>query len=281
VLVNKYADHLPLYRRSQIFERDGLDLGRSTLADWGEARSRSERAVRRTDRRVERAKRRMANRRPCRSRWPTPSGGTCQPDRRSSRTTPPLQMLAPGAGKTATARLRAYGRDERPSHPRRAFGATDGDAPPASWYRFSADRKGRRPKDHLAKYRGWRHADGYAGFNELYRAGGIREVACMAHVRRKFVDAPRAQGSAIADEAIERIARLYAIEKEARGSPPDGRVGVVDAADPQTAAACDVDLDRACCGIEIGGPSWIFVLGQIKYLDRQETDGIWRDRRDA
>jgi hypothetical protein len=103
----------------------------------------------------------------------------------------------------------------------------------------------------------------------------------MAHVRRKFVDAPRAQGSAIADEAIRHIAQLYAIEKEARGSPPDRRVGVVDAADPQTAAACDVDLDRACCGIEIGGPSWIFVPGQIEYLDRQETDGIWRDRRDA
>jgi transposase len=138
----------------------------------------------------------------------------------------PVQMLAPGAGKTATARLRAYGRDERPSHRRRAFGATDGDAPPASWYRFSADRKGRRPKDHLAKYRGWRHADGYAGFNDLYRSGEIREVARMAHVRRKFVDAPRAQVSAIADEVIRRIARLYAIEKEARGSPPDRRVEI-------------------------------------------------------
>jgi hypothetical protein len=85
VPVNKYADHLPLYRQSQIFERDGLHLDRSTLADWGEARSRSERAVRRTDRRVERAKRRTANRRPCRSRWPRPSGGTWRPDRRSSR----------------------------------------------------------------------------------------------------------------------------------------------------------------------------------------------------
>jgi transposase len=138
----------------------------------------------------------------------------------------PVQMLAPGAGKTATARLWAYGSDEPPSHQRRAFGATGGDAAPAGWYRFSADRKGRRPKDHLAKYRGWMHADGYAGFNDLHRSGGIREVACMAHVRRKFVNAPRAQGSAIADEAIRRIARLYAIEKEARGSPPDRRVEI-------------------------------------------------------
>lgn len=62
------------------------------------------------------------------------------------------------------------------------------------------------------------HADGYAGFEDIYRSGDIREVACMAHVRRKFVDIHRAQGSTIADEAIKRIAQLYAVEKEARGS---------------------------------------------------------------
>ena len=68
--------------------------------------------------------------------------------------------------------------------------------------------------------------DGYAGFEDLYRFGKIREVACMAHVRRKFVDIHRAQGSAIAGEAISRIAQLYAVEKEARGSPPDQRVDI-------------------------------------------------------
>ena len=70
------------------------------------------------------------------------------------------------------------------------------------------------------------HADGYAGFEDLYRTGEIREVACLAHVRRKFVDVHRAQGSAIAEEAIRRIAQLYAVEKEARGSPPDRRVEI-------------------------------------------------------
>jgi hypothetical protein len=55
------------------------------------------------------------------------------------------------------------------------------------------------------------------------RSGAIREVACMAHVRRKFVDIHRSQGSLIAEEAIGRIAQLYAVEKEARGSPPDRR----------------------------------------------------------
>jgi len=82
---------------------------------------------------------------------------------------------------------------------------------------------GQHPKDHLARYRGWMHADGYAGFENLYRSGAIREVACMAHVRRKFVDIPRSQASPIAEEAIGRIAHLYAVEKEARGSPPHRR----------------------------------------------------------
>ena len=100
------------------------------------------------------------------------------------------------------------------------------EAPPAAWYRFSGDRKGQHPRDHLARFRGWMHADGYAGFEDLYRSGAIREVACMAHVRRKFVDIHRSQGSPIAEEAIGRIARLYAVEKEARGSPPDRRAEV-------------------------------------------------------
>ena len=68
--------------------------------------------------------------------------------------------------------------------------------------------------------------DGYAGFEHIYHAGDINEVACMAHIRRKFVDIHKAQGSAIAEEAIRRIADLYAIEKEARGSPPDRRTAI-------------------------------------------------------
>jgi hypothetical protein len=68
------------------------------------------------------------------------------------------------------------------------------------------------------------HADGYSGFNELYRSGGVREIACMAHIRRKFVDVFHAEGSVIAEEAIKRIAGLYAVEKEGRGQSPDERV---------------------------------------------------------
>ncbi len=69
------------------------------------------------------------------------------------------------------------------------------------------------------------HADGYAGFEDLYRFCAIREVACMAHGRRKFVVIHRSLGSPIAEEAIGRIAQLYDVETEARGSPPDVRKG--------------------------------------------------------
>jgi hypothetical protein len=68
------------------------------------------------------------------------------------------------------------------------------------------------------------HADGYAGFNALYRSGAIEEVACMAHIRRKFVDLFQSQASGVAEEAIRRIAGLYGVEKQARGQAPEERV---------------------------------------------------------
>lgn len=193
VLVSKYADHLPLYRQARIFERERVDLDRSTLADWvGKSAALLEPLADAIGRHVLAGKAIFAD-------------------------DTPVSMLAPGTGRTQTARLWTYAREERP------WGSN---APPAAWYRFSGDRKGRHPQDHLSGFRGWMHADGYAGFEGLYRSGEIREVACMAHIRRKFVDVHKSQGSIIAEEAIRRIAQLYAVEAEARGSPPDQRVEI-------------------------------------------------------
>jgi transposase len=193
VLVNKYADHLPLYRQSQIFARERLALDRSTLADWvGNSAALLEPLAGAIGRHVLKAEAIFAD-------------------------DTPVKLQAPGSGRTKTARLWTYVRDERPW-----AGAT----PPAAWYRFSTDRKAERPREHLKGFRGWMHADGYAGFEELYRSGRVREVACMAHVRRKFVDVQQSQGSAIAGEAINRIAALYAVEKEVRGKPPDERARI-------------------------------------------------------
>ena len=193
VLVNKYADHLPLYRQSQIFERDGLELDRSTLADW-----------------VGKTTTLLAPLADAIGKHALKGKAIFTDDT-------PVNMLAPGTGKTKTGRLWVYARDERP------WGS---DVPPAAWYQFSEDRRGAHPKDHLSKYKGWMHADGYAGYEHLYRDHSIKEVACMAHIRRKFVDVHRSQGSSIAEEAIRRIGQLYAVEKEARGSPPDQRTAI-------------------------------------------------------
>ena len=95
---------------------------------------------------------------------------------------------------------------------------------PCGRYELLVYRRAEHPKAHLAGFGGWMHTDGYAGFGKLARAGPVREVACLAHVRRKFFDVHAARVSAIAAEALERIAALYAIEKEARGQPPDRRV---------------------------------------------------------
>jgi hypothetical protein len=72
------------------------------------------------------------------------------------------------------------------------------------------------PVDHLLAYSGWVHADIYSGFNGLFADDKVDEMACMAHVRLKFVDVHQAQGGSIAEEAIRRIAALYAVEQQAR-----------------------------------------------------------------
>ena len=193
VLVAKYCDHLPLYRQSRIFARDGVELDRSTLAGWvGKATALLEPLAEAIGRHVLAGQALFAD-------------------------DTPVKALAPGTGKTSTGRAWIYVRDERP---------WKGEAPPAAWYRFSADRKAEHPKAHLAGFGGWMHSDGYAGFGKLARAGPLREVACLAHVRRKFFDVHATQASAIAAEAVERIAALYAVEKEARGQPPDRRVAI-------------------------------------------------------
>jgi hypothetical protein len=126
----------------------------------------------------------------------------------------PVPVLAPGLGKTRTGRLWTYVRDDRPA----------GDAtPPAVWFAYSPDRKGEHPQDHLSPFTGTLQADGYAGFDQVYATGRIREAACWAHVRRKFYDLQVAHKSPVAQEALERIAALYAIEAEIRGRPPDER----------------------------------------------------------
>jgi transposase len=184
VLVSKYCDHLPLYRQSEIYAREGVDLERSTLADWVGGTSALLAPL------VEALRRHVL------------SANKLHAD------DTPVPVLAPGNGKTKTGRLWTYVRDDRPA----------GDATPAAvWFAYSPDRKGEHPQSHLGNFTGTLQADGYAGFDAVYETGRIQEAACWAHVRRKFYDLHVAHKSPVAAEAIERIAALYAIEKEIRG----------------------------------------------------------------
>lgn len=88
---------------------------------------------------------------------------------------------------------------------------------------YSPDRKGEHPRTHLKDFRGVIHADGYAGFNELFAGGLIVEAACWAHVRRKFFDVHAATASPIAKEALDRIGQLYRVEETINGAAPDHR----------------------------------------------------------
>lgn len=191
VLVSKYADHCPLYRQSQIFAREGIDLDRSTLAGW-----------------VGQSTRLLDPLADAIGRYVRSGQAVFADDT-------PIKMQA--TKKCATARIWTYVRDERP---------WASDDPPAAWYRFSTDREGKHPTDHLGQYKGWVHADGFAGFNALFDKDTVHEMACMAHVRRKFVDIFQSQGLEIAEEAIRRIALLYKVEKAARGTSPKERVAL-------------------------------------------------------
>ena len=190
VLVSKYCDHLPLYRQSEIYAREGVELERSTLADWVGGTSALLAPL------VE------ALRRHVMSATKLHADDT------------PVPVLAPGNGKTKTGRLWTYVRDDRPA------GNT---TPAAVWFAYTPDRKGEHPQVHLSKFTGTLQADGYAGFDQIYEAGRIQEAACWAHVRRKFYDLVVAHKSPVAAEALERIGALYAIEKEIRGRLPEER----------------------------------------------------------
>ena len=190
VLVSKYCDHQPLYRQSQIYARQGVELERSTMADWVGASSRLIEPL------IEAL-----------------HGYVMEAGKLHADDTP-VPVLAPGNGKTKTGRLWTYVRDDRPAGDKAA---------PAVWFAYSPDRKGEHPEQHLGKFRGTLQADAYAGFNQLYADGRIQQAVCWAHVRRHFYDLEQAHASPIAQEALQRIAALYKVEDQIRGKPPEER----------------------------------------------------------
>jgi transposase len=192
VIVSKFSDHLPLYRQSEIYARQGVEISRSTLAGWvGGASDLLGPLVDAIQKHV------LAG-------------------RKLHADDTPMPVLAPGNGKTKTGRLWTYVRDDRP--------AGDPSAP-AVWFAYSADRKGEHPRQHLQTFRGALQADAYAGFHHLY-GERIYEAACWAHARRKFHEIHVVHASPTTTEALARIGALYAIEDEIRGRPADLRLSI-------------------------------------------------------
>ena len=192
VIVSKYADHLPLFRQSEIYARQGVEISRSTMAGWVGAAS------------------------DLLGPLVDAIGKHVFAGRKLHADDTPMPVLAPGNGKTKTGRLWTYVRDDRPAGEQAA---------PAVWFAYSEDRRGEHPRQHLKNFTGALQADAYAGFHHLY-GNHIYEAACWAHARRKFHDIHLAHASPTTTEALARIGALYAIEDEVRGKPADLRLSV-------------------------------------------------------
>ena len=195
VLVSKYADHLPLYRQVQIYSRQGVELDRSTLADWVGRAAFELRPI--FDALIADLKR---------------STKLFMDETRAP-------VLDPGRRKTKTGYFWALARDDRP---------WGGDDPPGVAFTYAPGRGGGHAERILDGFGGILQVDGYAGYNRLIapdRAGlEIRLAYCWAHARRKLVEITRTGPAPIAEEGVKRIGEFYRIEAEIRGSDPAARL---------------------------------------------------------
>jgi len=249
VIVGKYADALPLHRQSVIYAREGVEIDRSTMADWvGSMAALAAPLAEAIGRHVR-------------------AGEVLHAD----DTTVPV--LEPGRGRTRIGRLWAVVRDERP------FGGT---VPPAALYRYSPDRRGEHAEALLGGCRGFLHADGYAGFNTLFVCEPVTgtprltEVACWAHARRKLYEVHEATASPLAREALARIAELFVIEQQITGCAPQQRLAARQRDAVPLLAALRAFLDRALS--QISGKSTLaqairYTLSRWPALARYTTDG--------
>ena len=191
IIMAKFAEHLPLYRQSEIYARQGVELHRNTMGRWVDIMGEQLRPL-----------------------YDELKHYVLMPGKVHADDTP-VNVLEPGQGKTRTGRLWVYVRDDRNA------GST---MPAAVWFAYSPDRKGIHPQNHLASYSGVFQAGAYGGYRVLYESGRITEAACMAHARRKIHDVHARAPTYITTEALQRIGELYAIEAEVRGCSAEQRL---------------------------------------------------------
>jgi transposase len=182
VITSKFADHLPLYRLEDILTRYGVFLSRSTLCDW----VRNAAVVLKPLAELQKT---LALQSPI--LWTDDT---------------PVTVLGGKEPGSSTGRFWVY----------------IGDAEhPYSVYDFTMSRSRDGPAAFLKDYRGFLQADAYGGYDGIFVGsdGGIVEVACWAHARRKFFDA-RSNAPREANQILEWIRQLYDIEDRARDFTP-------------------------------------------------------------
>jgi transposase len=205
VITSKLGDHLPLYRLETIFDRSGIDIARSTMCAWMLAASNAVKPL--TDLMAQRVRQSKVI--------------------HTDETRVPVQDSTT-PGKCKSGRIWTYIGDE---------------ANPFVVYDYTPDRTRAGPMAWLEKFNGYLQADAYGGYDGIYAEsvgdGGVTEVACWAHARRKFFDARETDGRRAA-EMLEFARRLYAVEDEAKAkiaellkhnpaAPLDERHGIIRA----------------------------------------------------
>ena len=185
-LVAHFVDHLPYYRIEQINARSGVHTPRSTLASWSGAGGASLAPLLDAHRDF------------------VLSAKVLHADET------PVRLLDPGAGKTAKAYVWAYARGEH-------------DGTPGVIYDFCTGRGSKYPADFLKTWTGTLTCDDYGGYDAVFRREDCIEAGCLAHARRKFDELAKANASPVAAQAIQRIARIYRLESQAREMTVEAR----------------------------------------------------------
>ena len=188
IAVSKYADSLPLYRQSTILSRFGIDMNRTTLANWMIKCGELVQPL------INRFEEQLLS----------------QPFIHMDET--PVQVLNE-AGKAATSKSYMWVRSAGPPDQK------------VTLFNYDASRAGRVPETLLADYRGALMADGYEGYEPVCRGQGLVRLGCWVHARRKFIDVSKSnkKKNGHASYAIKLIAKLYAIEKSLKESDTASR----------------------------------------------------------
>jgi transposase len=194
VIIAKHDDHLPLFRQEEIYRRSGAFIARSSMAGWvGQCAAQLMPLVAAMKQHLK-----------------------LQSVIHADET--PVKLLAPGSGKTHQAYVWAYRSSDLETQV-----LLHGQSPPLSntarcvIYEFATSRAGEHARAMLQGWRGTLLTDDYSGYKALFAAGQVKEAGCWAHARRKFFEAHKLNKSEIAAEAVQRIAQLYAIERQVQG----------------------------------------------------------------